>query len=62
MEDSIERRQARSETRPLAQASRAPLEMEVLCSKLDVPAEFGERILSQLVKRGVIVRTAAVDW
>ncbi len=40
------------------QHDRAPLETEVVCSKLDIPGEFGGRLLTQLVKRGILVRTA----
>jgi membrane protein len=40
------------------QANQAPVASEVLCSKLDIPAEFGEKILNHLVGRGLIVRTS----
>jgi len=36
----------------------APVAPEVICSKLDIPAEFGERILDHLVNNNLIVRTS----
>jgi membrane protein len=40
------------------QTDQAPVPPEVICSKLDIPGEFGERILDHLVKSGLIVRTS----
>jgi membrane protein len=37
---------------------RAPVTPEVICSKLDIPPEFGEKILNHLVHRNIIVRTS----
>jgi membrane protein len=36
----------------------APVEAEVICSKLDIPAEFGAKILKHLVDRELIARTS----
>jgi len=36
----------------------APVPPEVICSKLDIPAEFGEKILDHLVNSNLIVRTS----
>lgn len=36
----------------------APVETEVLCSTLDIPGEFGQKILDQLVERSIIVKTS----
>jgi membrane protein len=38
--------------------SQAPIASDVLCSKLDIPAEFGQKILDHLVSSKLIVRTA----
>jgi len=38
--------------------NQAPVEAEVICSKLDIPAEFGEKMLNHLVNSGLIVRTS----
>ncbi len=38
--------------------NQAPIASEVICSKLDLPGEFGEKILDHLVDRGLIVRTS----
>jgi len=35
-----------------------PLAPQVICSKLGLPAEFGEKILSHLVTRGIIVKVS----
>jgi len=40
------------------QSNQAPVPPEVICSKLDIPAEFGEKILDHLVKSKLIVRTS----
>jgi len=40
------------------QRSKAPLQTEVLCSKLDIPGEFGQRILTQLVRKEILIKTA----
>ncbi len=40
------------------EANQAPVSQEVVCSKLNVPAEFGEKILNHLVNSGLIVRTS----
>jgi membrane protein len=36
----------------------APVESQVICSKLNIPAEFGEKILNHLVGSGLIVKTS----
>ena len=36
----------------------APLSAEVICSKLNIPAEFGEKILNHLVSSGIIVKSS----
>ena len=38
--------------------NQAPLEAEVLCSELNMPAEFADKILAHFVKSGLIVRTS----
>jgi membrane protein len=38
--------------------NQAPLEAEVLCSELNIPAEFADKILVHFVKSGLIVRTS----
>lgn len=38
--------------------SRAPVAPEVMCSKLDLPGEFGEKILDHLVNCGLVVKTS----
>ena len=40
------------------EANSAPIEAEVINSKLNIPAEFGEKILQHLVDRGLIVKTS----
>lgn len=36
----------------------APVPAELICSKLDLPAEFGEKILNHLVAEGLLVKTS----
>ena len=36
----------------------APVSSEIVCSKLNIPAEFGEKILSRLVGSGIIIRSS----
>jgi membrane protein len=36
----------------------APVSVEVICSKLNLPADFGERILEHLTSAGLLFRTA----
>jgi membrane protein len=38
--------------------SQAPVSPEVICSKLDIPPEFGDKILDHLVNRGLIAKTS----
>jgi len=38
--------------------NRAPVSSEVICSKLNLPAEFGEKILNHLVVSGIIMKTS----
>lgn len=38
--------------------SQAPIDEDVLCSKLNIPAEFAGKILDHFVDRGIIVRTS----
>jgi membrane protein len=40
------------------ESSEAPIASDVLCSKLDIPAEFGQKILDHLVSSKLIVRTS----
>jgi len=40
------------------ETDRAPVAPEAICSKLDIPAEFGEKILDHLVNSNLIVRTS----
>ncbi len=37
---------------------RGPVGMEYICSKLDMPAEFGERIAAHLVQAGILARVS----
>ncbi len=38
--------------------NQAPVPPEVICSKLDIPAEFGDKILGHLVNSGLIAKTS----
>ena len=38
--------------------NRAPVAPELICSRLDIPAEFGEKILDHLVDRRLIAKTS----
>ena len=38
--------------------NRAPVSPEVICSKLDIPPEFGDKILNHLVSSGLIAKTS----
>jgi membrane protein len=38
--------------------NQAPVPPEVICSKLDMPAEFGDKILGHLVNSGLIAKTS----
>lgn len=38
--------------------NQSPVAPEVICSKLDLPGEFGEKILDHLVNCGLVVRTS----
>jgi DNA-binding IscR family transcriptional regulator len=38
--------------------NQAPVSPEVICSKLDIPPEFGDKILDHLVRRGLIAKTS----
>jgi membrane protein len=40
------------------QNSQAPVSPEIICSKLNMPAEFGEKVLDHLVSQGLLVRTS----
>jgi YihY family inner membrane protein len=40
------------------QKNQAPVSPEVICSKLSIPAEFGEKILDHLVASGIIMKTS----
>lgn len=40
------------------ESNQAPIASDVLCSKLDIPAEFGQKILDHLVNSKLIVRTS----
>jgi membrane protein len=37
--------------------NRGPISTDDVCSRLDIPGEFGERLLDQLVARGVLAKT-----
>ncbi len=41
--------------------NRAPVSPEVICSKLDIPPEFGDKILDHLVNRELIAKTSEPD-
>ncbi|MCK4913101.1 MAG: YihY family inner membrane protein [Planctomycetes bacterium] len=38
--------------------NQAPVSQGVICSKLNIPAEFGEKILNHLVERGILVKVS----
>jgi membrane protein len=40
------------------ETNKAPVSPEVICSKLDIPPEFGEKILNHLVDKELIARTS----
>ena len=40
------------------QKNQAPVSPEVICSKLDIPTEFSEKILDHLVASGIIMKTS----
>ncbi|GAI73973.1 unnamed protein product, partial [marine sediment metagenome] len=40
------------------EANNAPVSPEVICSKLDIPAEFSEKIFDHLVAGGIIIKTS----
>jgi len=40
------------------EADRAPISSAVICSKLDIPPEFGDKILDHLVNRGIILKSS----
>ncbi len=40
------------------QKNQAPVSPEVICSKLSIPAEFGEKLLDHLVDSGIIMKTS----
>ncbi len=40
------------------EANQAPVSQQVICSKLNIPAEFGDKILDHLVNSGLIVRVS----
>jgi len=40
------------------QKNQAPVSPEVICSKLSIPAEFGEKMLDHLVDSGIIMKTS----
>ena len=40
------------------QKNKAPVSPEVICTKLSIPAEFGEKILDHLVDSGIIIKTS----
>lgn len=40
------------------ETNKAPISPEVICSKLDIPPEFGDKILNHLVERELIARTS----
>ncbi|MHC4389376.1 MAG: YhjD/YihY/BrkB family envelope integrity protein [Planctomycetota bacterium] len=40
------------------EANNAPVSLQVICSKLGMPAEFGEKMLEHLVAKGLLMKTA----
>ncbi len=40
------------------EANNAPVSSEVICTKMDIPAEFGEKILDHLVKARLLIKTS----
>jgi membrane protein len=40
------------------QENRAPVSPETICSRLDIPAEFGAKIMNHLVNSGLVVRAS----
>lgn len=40
------------------EANNAPVQAEIICSKLDIPGQFGEKILNHLVSCGIIVKVS----
>jgi len=40
------------------QGRQGPVSCEAVCSKLEIPAEFGEKILGHLVERGLLVKVS----
>ncbi|HEW79555.1 MAG TPA: hypothetical protein ENH34_06315, partial [Phycisphaerales bacterium] len=40
------------------EANTAPVSSEVICSKLNIPAEFSDKILNHLVASGIIAKTS----
>ncbi len=40
------------------ESSKSPIESEVLCARLNLPPEFGDKILNHLIKKGLIARTS----
>lgn len=38
--------------------SKAPLEAEALCGALDLPPDFGRKILDRLVEKGIVIKTS----
>jgi DNA-binding IscR family transcriptional regulator len=39
------------------EANSAPVSSEVICSKLDIPGEFGSRVLDHLVATGILIKS-----
>jgi membrane protein len=40
------------------EGDQAPIATEEICSRLDIPGEFGEKLLEELIKRGLLARTS----
>ncbi len=40
------------------EANSAPVSSEIICSKLDIPGEFGSRVLDHLVATGILIKSA----
>jgi membrane protein len=40
------------------ETNQAPVPLETICSKLDIPAEFGEKVLNRLVSGRLLLRTS----
>lgn len=44
------------------EAGRGPVSADDICRRLDIPEEFGQKLLDELVNRGLLVRTSEPRW